>query len=209
MDTDSSIIYIRTDDIYKGIAEDVNTRSDTSNYELNRQLPKEKNKNVIGVIKDELGRRIIKEFVWFRTKTFNYLTGQECKDKKTKSSKKCIIKRKLKFEDYKNCLEESQLKNKINHLEKKKIDVDSFRKHHKKFTKNNKLILKTRQRFRNEKHNVLFNEERNKIALIGNDDKRIQSTDLIETHAYLTSKNLICKKEETKCNNIINQYKND
>ena len=94
MDTDSSIIYIRTHDIYKGIAEDVNTRSDTSNYELNRQLPKEKNKNVIGVIKDELGRRIIKEFVWFRTKTFNYLTGQECKDKKNKEFKKVYHKKK-------------------------------------------------------------------------------------------------------------------
>ena len=45
MDTDSFILYIKTDDIYKVIAEDVETRFDTSNYELNRPLPKGKNEN--------------------------------------------------------------------------------------------------------------------------------------------------------------------
>ena len=43
MDTDSFILYIKTDDIYKDIAEDVQTRFDTSNYELDRQFPKGKN----------------------------------------------------------------------------------------------------------------------------------------------------------------------
>ena len=38
---------------------------------------------------------------------------------KNEKVQKCIIKRKLKFEDYKNCLEASQLGNEINHLEKK------------------------------------------------------------------------------------------
>ena len=47
MDTDSFIVYIKTDDIYKDIAEDVETRFDTSNYELDRPLPKGKNKNKI------------------------------------------------------------------------------------------------------------------------------------------------------------------
>ena len=41
------------------------------------------------------------------------------KTKKVKSTNKCVIKRKLKFEDYKNCLEAAQIENKINHLEKK------------------------------------------------------------------------------------------
>ena len=54
IDTDSFIVHIKADDIYKDIAEDVETRFDTSNYELNRPLPKEKNKKVIGVIKDEI-----------------------------------------------------------------------------------------------------------------------------------------------------------
>ena len=43
MDTDSFIVYIKTDYIYADIAEDVETRFDTSNYELDRLLPKEKN----------------------------------------------------------------------------------------------------------------------------------------------------------------------
>ena len=53
MDTD--IVYTKTDDIYKDIAEDVERRFDASNYELNRPFPKGKNKKVIGLIKDELG----------------------------------------------------------------------------------------------------------------------------------------------------------
>ena len=56
------------------------------------------------------------------------------------------------------------------------MDVDNF----KEFTKNNQLILKTQQRLENEKHNV-FTEEINKMALSLNDDKRVQSIDLIET----------------------------
>ena len=62
MDTDSFIVYVRTDYIYKNIA-DVETRFDTSNYELNKPLPKGKNKKVIGLMKDELGGKILKEFV--------------------------------------------------------------------------------------------------------------------------------------------------
>ena len=56
-------------------------------------------------------------------------------------------------------------------------------KNYKEFMKNNKIISKSQQRFKNKRHNV-FNEEVNKIALYSNDDKRIQSTDSIETHAY-------------------------
>ena len=65
------------------------------------------------------------------------------KIKKTKDTKKCFIKRKLKIEDYKNYLEAAQLDNKINHLEKNKIDVDNLKENHKEFIKNNKLILNT------------------------------------------------------------------
>ena len=41
------------------------------------------------------------------------------KIKKAKGTKKCVIKRKLKFQDYKNCLEAAQIENEINHLGKK------------------------------------------------------------------------------------------
>ena len=67
---------------------------------------------------------------------------------KTKDTKKCIIKLKLKFENYKNCLEATQIENKINHQENNKTDVDQIKKSHKEFIKNNKSILKTQQRFK-------------------------------------------------------------
>ena len=50
MDTDSFIAYIKTDDTYKDIAEDIETGFNTSNYELGRPLTKEKNKKVIGLM---------------------------------------------------------------------------------------------------------------------------------------------------------------
>ena len=54
MDTDSFIVHVKTDDIYKDIAEDVEKRFDTSNFEIDRPLPKVKNEKVIGLMKDEL-----------------------------------------------------------------------------------------------------------------------------------------------------------
>ena len=63
MDIDSLIVNVETDDIYKDIAEDVKTRFDTSNFEINRSLPNGKNKKVIGLIKDKLGGQIMEAFV--------------------------------------------------------------------------------------------------------------------------------------------------
>ena len=54
MDTDSFIINIKTEDLYEDITNDVEKRYDTSNYEVNRPLPKGKNKKVIGLMKDGL-----------------------------------------------------------------------------------------------------------------------------------------------------------
>ena len=59
MDTDSFIINIKTENFYKDIADDVEKRFDKSNYEVNRPLPKGKNKKVIGLIKDELRGKIM------------------------------------------------------------------------------------------------------------------------------------------------------
>ena len=66
----------------------------------------------------ELGGQIMKEFVGLRAKTYSYLKDNNDEDKKAKSTKKCIIKRKLKFQDYKNCLETAQIERKINYLRK-------------------------------------------------------------------------------------------
>ena len=69
---------------------------------------------------------------------------------------KCVIKRKRKYESYKNCLEATQLDDKINYIEKNKIDIDGIKENHKEFIKNNKSILITQQRFKKERHNVLL-----------------------------------------------------
>ena len=63
MDTDSFIIHIKTKDFCKDVADDVEKRFDTTNYQVNRPLPKGRNKKVIGLIKDELGEKIRIEFV--------------------------------------------------------------------------------------------------------------------------------------------------
>ena len=68
MDTGSFIVYIKTDDIYKDLAKDVGTRFDTTNYELGRPLPKEKNRKVIGLMNHELGEKIMTKFVGIRAK---------------------------------------------------------------------------------------------------------------------------------------------
>ena len=73
-------------------------------------------------MKDELGRKIIIKIFRLRAKLLlddgSYLINDFSEDKTAKVTKKCAIKRKLKFENYKNCFEETQLENKINHLEK-------------------------------------------------------------------------------------------
>ena len=61
----------------------------------------------------------MKEFAALRAKKIHLLTENSDEDKKAKGTKKCVTKRKLKFEDYKNCLEAPRLENKVNHFEKK------------------------------------------------------------------------------------------
>ena len=56
MDTDSFIVHIKTEYIYKVISKDAEKRFDTPNYEVDRPLPIGKIKKVIGLMKDELGR---------------------------------------------------------------------------------------------------------------------------------------------------------
>ena len=66
MDTDSFIVHVNADDIYKDIAEDVKTRFDTSNFGLDR--PKGKNEKVIELKNDELGGKTMKQFAGLREK---------------------------------------------------------------------------------------------------------------------------------------------
>ena len=103
------------------------------------------------------------------------------KIKKEKGTKKCVIKLKLKFEDYKHCLEATQFENKTNQLGKNKVDVNSLRENHKEFINNNRLMLKSKQRFISLRY----------VRFI-----RILSIDLIETYTYGTSKDYYVKKKK-------------
>ena len=93
IDTDSFIFHVETEDIYKDIAGEVEKRFDNSSFELHRILPKGK-KKVIGLIKDRLGKQILKEFVGVRAKTYSYLKDNNDEDKKSKKHKKVCHKKK-------------------------------------------------------------------------------------------------------------------
>ena len=67
------------------------------------------------------------KFVELRAKSYSYLIVDGSEDKKAKDTKKCVIKRKLKFENYKTCLKATQLDNKIKYLEINKIIEDSLK----------------------------------------------------------------------------------
>ena len=75
MDTDGFVINIITEDFYEDIANDVEKWFDTSNYDKNdkRPLPIGINKKVLGKFKDELGGKIMSEFIALRAKTYAYL----------------------------------------------------------------------------------------------------------------------------------------
>ena len=91
---------------YEDITGDVKTRFDTSSYSHNlvHPLPIGVNKKVIGLMKDELGERIMTEFVALRPKLYAYKMLSGSGDKKCKGVKKCIVKKLLYFEDFKQCL---------------------------------------------------------------------------------------------------------
>ena len=97
---------------------------------------------IIVLMKDELSGQIMNEFVELAN-SYNYLKDNNDEDKKSKGTKNCIIKRKHKCRDYKNCSEAAQVGKKINYFEKNKFDVDSLREDKKEFIKKNKPILKT------------------------------------------------------------------
>ena len=106
MDTDSLVYDIKTEDFYEDIANDVEARFDTSGYSKTdfRPLPIGLNKKVIGLMKDELGGKIMTEFVALRPKLYSYRELDGSEDKKCKRIKKCVVKKTLTFEDYKTCL---------------------------------------------------------------------------------------------------------
>ena len=165
-DTDSIIIHIITEDFSEDISNDVEIQYDTSNYDENykRPLPIGKNKKVFGLFKDELGGRIVKEFCALRAKAYSYLMDNDSEVKKSKGTKKCVIKRQIMFDNYTDCLFDD------------------------------KIILKSQQRFKSNHHKV-YTEEVNKIALSSNDDKRLQTFNVIQTYPSGTNAFKVCESE--------------
>ena len=106
-------------------------------------------------MKDELGGGIITEFVALRPKTYSDMTNEFIEMKKAKGTKKCVMKKMLKFKDYKKCL-----------LDDKVI------------LKSHKVILKSLL------YTQVYTEDVNKIALSNDDDKRIVSPDKISSYPY-------------------------
>ena len=156
MDTDSFVYEIETEDFYRDITGDVDTRFDTSGYskEDNRPLPIGKNKKVIGLMKDELGGKIMTEFVALRAKMYAYrkLDEKKPEDKRCKGTKKCAIAETLTFEDYKRCLFDG------------------------------KTVYREQVLFEHKNHEV-YTVNKCKIALNRDDDKRIIQEDGITTLA--------------------------
>ena len=79
-------------------------------------------------MKGELGGKIMTKLVGLRVKFYSYLIDDGTEDKKVKGTKKYVTKRKLKFKNYKNCLEATQVEIKVNHLEKNKTGIVSIKK---------------------------------------------------------------------------------
>ena len=105
-DTGSFMIYIKTEDFFEDISNNVERWFDTSNFDKNdkRTLPIGKNKKVPGICKGELEGKTIKEVITLRPKTYAYLDNDGNNHKKAKGTKKCVIKQKLMFQNFKDYL---------------------------------------------------------------------------------------------------------
>ena len=115
-------------------------------------------------MKDELCGKIMTEFVALRAKTCSYLDYDDKKEKRTKGTKKSVVKRKIKYEDYKKSLFD------------------------------NNPVLRSQEVSKSEFHDV-YTLKINKVALSGNNDKRLQTYDKITTYPYGRNVGKVCKAE--------------
>ena len=130
MDTDSFVLNMFTEDFFEDINNDVERCLIQSNYDKNDKRPHQigVNKKVIGRFKDELGGEIMKDFCELRAKAYTYLMEDDSKMKKATEVKRCVIKIRLMFENYKDSL------------------------------LNNKTIMLSQLRFKSDHHNVYTEE---------------------------------------------------
>ena len=153
-DTDSLMYSIQTEDFYKDISQDIETKFDTSDY------PKEHpsgiltgvNKKVIGMFKDEVAGKQITHFVGLRPKLYDFKVEEGKEVSKCKGIKKNVVKKTINFDDYVQCLfsDEKQMRS--------------------------MKIIQSR-------HHDIYSKEVNKIALSNEDDKRIVLEDKVHTLA--------------------------
>ena len=153
-DTDSLMYQIYTDDFYKDIAPDIETKFDTSDYPSNHEsgILTGVNKKVIGMFKDEVAGKQITHFVGLRPKLYSYKVEDDKEVRKCKGVKKNVVKKRITFDDYVECLFSGQ-----------------------KQMRSMKII-------RSENHDI-YSKEVNKIALSNEDDKREVMSNKIETLA--------------------------
>ena len=165
-DTDSFIIYIKMEDLFKKFL--MMQRNGlvrlTMIKTIKDHFQQAKLKKVPGLFKDKLGGKIMIEFVALRPKSQSYLDDYGNKHKKSKDTKRCVIKQKLIHQNFKNCL---------------------F---------NNKTVYRSQERFKSYNHDM-YTEEVNKIALSCSVDKIIQTFDKIETYPYGTNAFKLCESE--------------
>ena len=157
MDTDSLVYHIKTKDFYADISSMVKLRFDTSGYDKKdtRPLPIGLNKKVIGLMKDELGGKIMTEFIALSgLKLYAYRKLNYVEDKRCKGIKKCLVKKTIRFDDYENCLLDLKIKS----------------------------IYRSQLMFRNNKLEI-HTVEVNKVALNRNGDKPKVKKDRISTLA--------------------------
>ena len=105
-DTDSLMYEIETEDFYKDISGDVKDRFDTSDYPENHPsgIPTGINKKVLGMFKDEVAGKRIKEFVGLRAKLYSFIMEDGKENKRCKGVKKQVVESSITHEDYKTCL---------------------------------------------------------------------------------------------------------
>lgn len=107
-DTDSLLLEIKTEDPYSDIAEDIE-EYDTSDYPKEHVLHSEKNKKVIGKMKDEMAGKPISEYIGLRAKMYSIQGPEGNLTKKAKGVSKVVIKKDIKHENYKKVLEEHKV----------------------------------------------------------------------------------------------------
>ena len=101
-DTDSLLYLIHTDDFYRDISHDIETKFDTSDYPPNHPsgILTGVNKKVIGMFKDGVAGRQITHFVGLRPKLYSFKVEDGSLTKKCKGIKKNVVKKGINFEDY-------------------------------------------------------------------------------------------------------------